>query len=710
MGVALDSGGTKTDGEGPGQDGGLDLWVNTNGFWDCKLSGAALPLANCERRALGALTIVPTGVAGSTSFEAEQRIANGELWTRRTFSGSSLETHSVVHPADNLLVTTLSWNGSAPLYLHLSLWVMSGSDDPAAGTVARRLTQGTPRAMWAALAVRTSAPVQWSPGSHQKSGLLLTTVKVPAGGSVELMLGLADNLLTSNVTDPSAAAAALVAAADTAKIRSASDARWSAFWGRSEISLVTQPSIEEFWYGAQYIMGCMTPSTSLLQRYKGLAPPSGLYGPWVTTDNPNWNGDYTLDYNQEAQFYGVFSSNRPELAAAYFPPILDWEDAARQLAQSSAKQANISCPAKTMHYTCHLAPWGYESNDRSVYMHWNGHFAALPFISNWEYTGEGAEVTYDLLDGLNAWTWCFVQNRTTATGWVLDDWNEKYPDEEHEGQRVKNPIIGISLMRRIAQAQHDIALSMGRTAPSYISVILSHLAAYSTATTESDVNVWAAYENATASQSDMFSVYPLWPTEQVDVLTADNATRAVAAASSLTFSDLPRGRPVLLFPAAVRATSRSYTPPKGFTPEQIVDGLNAYLKNFQGANLLPRAPGGGTENVGVTQAVNDMLVRSVDGNVIVLFPTWPTGEPATFSSLRTKGGWIVTAAYNNGTVTGVVVEGTRDALCGLQNPWPSSSVQLTSRATGKSTTLAGSVVRWSVKKGEVFEVRPVADN
>ena len=49
---------------------------------------------------------------------------------------------------------------------------------------------------------------------------------------------------------------------------------------------------------------------------QGKLPPPGLYGPFATGDYAFWNGDFTLDYNQEAQYYGVFSSNHQELAAA----------------------------------------------------------------------------------------------------------------------------------------------------------------------------------------------------------------------------------------------------------------------------------------------------------------------------------------------------------------------------------------------------------
>ena len=59
---------------------------------------------------------------------------------------------------------------------------------------------------------------------------------------------------------------------------------------------------------------------------------------------------------------------------------------ARKSAQSHARKGNITCPAKALHYSCHLAPWGYQSHDQSEYMHWNGNFGALLFINHFEYT------------------------------------------------------------------------------------------------------------------------------------------------------------------------------------------------------------------------------------------------------------------------------------------------------------------------------------
>ena len=100
-----------------------------------------------------------------------------------------------------------------------------------------------------------------------------------------------------------------------------------------------------------------------------------------------------MDYNQEAQYYHVYSSNHEELASAYFPPITAWSaartflriwavcvaqtnvragrmDSAKKSAQAHARKGGITCPANAMHYSCHLAPWGYQSHDQSEYMHW----------------------------------------------------------------------------------------------------------------------------------------------------------------------------------------------------------------------------------------------------------------------------------------------------------------------------------------------------
>lgn len=207
----------------------------------------------------------------------------------------------------------------------------------------------------------------------------------------------------------------------------------------------------------------------------------------MTSDSPAWHGDYTLDYNQEAQFYGVFSSNHAELAASYFPPIVDWMGAARAGAQAAAKTAGISCPAGALHYSCHLAPWGYQSQDQTIYMHWNGMFAALPMISHWEYTRNASvarAALLPLLEGLNAWSACFLRNVSSggSGGHVLEDFRLGYPDEEHENQKVVNPQIGLALIRRMATAHLELAAALNVSVPPAVADIAAHLAPFNSVT------------------------------------------------------------------------------------------------------------------------------------------------------------------------------------------------------------------------------------
>ena len=48
--------------------------------------------------------------------------------------------------------------------------------------------------------------------------------------------------------------------------------------------------------------------------------------------------------------------------------------------------------------------------------------------------------------------------------------------------------------------------------------------------------------------------------------------------------------------------------------------------------------GGGYEDVGAVEAVNSMLLLSVEGEggMLRFFPAWPIGETASFHNLRTS--------------------------------------------------------------------------
>eukprot|EP01006_Ploeotia_vitrea_P008723 TRINITY_DN20866_c0_g1_i1.p1 TRINITY_DN20866_c0_g1~~TRINITY_DN20866_c0_g1_i1.p1 ORF type:complete len:633 (-),score=75.86 TRINITY_DN20866_c0_g1_i1:93-1928(-) len=535
----------------------------------------------------------------------------------------------------------------------------------------------SPKQIWTAIATtlplqNLNAPTQINNNSVATS--VVSSLTLQHAQTIVIKIALADTQFTAGTKDPTPAAVQSSTAINPPQLVADSLAHWRKFWAKSAISLPTTPEIQRYWFGAQYIMGCIF-------RDDALAPSSGLYGPWVTTDIPGWYGDYTLDYNQEAQYYGVYGSNHPELAAPYFPPIEQWIPSAKLQAQQQAKYAKVVCPSKALHYACHLAPWGFQSRDDSIYMHWNGPFASMLFINDWEYTRNATfarDHTYPLLDGFNAWWNCFLNK----TGNVYQDNNKYNPDENREGQRVPNPNMGLSFIKRTMAMQLEIAKALNITPPAYVSDILNNLVPFNVGKTTTNKTVWTDYPSAGVKHSDFWSMYPIWPSEYV----TQNSSQSVlqtAKDSSILYSKFATGRPVELFPVAVRA---------GRDPEEIIAGFRAYLKNYQRTNMLPFTEGGGVENVGITRAVNEMLLQAPNGKYIDLFPVWPRNASASFTTLLAKGGFAVSATYSGSSQqVGSPFEVTavyHTSRCVVKNPWQGGDVSV--QCNHKDTP-----VRWS---------------
>ena len=226
--------------------------------------------------------------------------------------------------------------------------------------------------------------------------------------------------------------------------------------------------------------------------------------------------------------------------------------------------------------------------------------------------------------------------------------------------------------------------------------------------------IWMSQKNATLG-SDSFSLYPLWPTETVNAIDTeawDETSRRIAAASVRQWADFS-GRPVLVFPAAVRGGRDFGGHPGemadgvvGRSAEEIIDGLNTMLSNLEGpCPGRPYAAGGGTENVGVTQAVNDMLVQAPGGRYISLFPVWPNDQPASFQSLRTKGGFLVSAAYDAQAKTvkeGIVIVATAPDCTSvvLQNPWIKVTLVVVCDGTARKVAMHNGRASWAMRVGE----------
>ena len=315
-------------------------------------------------------------------------------------------------------------------------------------------------------------------------------------------------------------------------------------------------------------------------------------------------------------------------------------------------------------------------------MHWNGAFASMLFLNNWEYTRNvsfAKQYTWPLVSGLVSWWSCFLQRSTSANGsLLLNDWNAIDPDESGENQEVHNPMTGLAFAKRLADFKITLseALFPGQPAPPDALEIVQHLAPFPLAPdTPADKPVWSSWRNH--SSGCCTPLYPIFPTELLsqasDEAALETARRSVKQYTGPTTTALASRRPVEAFPAAVRA---GHSVSSGWQPREVLEGLEKMLVLLKccDSQMLPVASGGGVENVGATRAVNEMLLVAPDGLFIEIFPFFPADEPASFTTLRSKGGWLVSASQSaSGLVSDVRIEATVTETCRFVDPWATNN-------------------------------------
>lgn len=184
---------------------------------------------------------------------------------------------------------------------------------------------------------------------------------------------VAATLTDLDAKDPLPDARSAVAALTPEKVTAAAaahEAWWEAFWKKSFIE-IPDKTLEQPWVAAQYIMACCS-------RAGKVAP--GLWGNWITTDNPAWHGDFHLNYNFQAPFYGVYAANHADLSLPFYQAIKEFVPRGRKIAEKRGW--------KGVHFPVSIGPWGMcpEGDDADWGQRSNAAYCALNFIWYYQYT------------------------------------------------------------------------------------------------------------------------------------------------------------------------------------------------------------------------------------------------------------------------------------------------------------------------------------
>lgn len=672
-------------------------------------------------RGLGGLTYSFDREAGDgAGYRQEQDLYRAEVRSVIPLDRVTVRMRSWTADDDNVLVTELSADGTAPLGVELRLWSHGGPGKTQAGTrdgliwSTREITAtvGTTRQPFsskAAMAVRVlgAAPSCSTDGK----GSSTARFALPAGSSVRIVTVVAGGYRAEDHVERATAAAAALTDRGIDDLAVGHSRWWDRYWSRSSVSLGDEP-LEKFYYGAQYVLGCSSRA--------GKVPP-GLAGPWHLNGPICWSNKYTLDYNFESVWWGVYSSNRAELALPYYDVILKLIPEGRRLAREHGTKGVL--------FSVNAHAWGGFTDERTLNMKGNASLAALNFMMHYRYTRDErflVETAWPLLKEV-AEFWEDNLVRDTATGrWgVLDS-------GAREGQKDTNAITDLgfinALFRFLLETSDD--LEGKRSGGEVIHIADSRKAAWRDyvaglspfpTTVFQGKTVFKEAENRTRMSLG-------GPGDNSDVLDHVFPAEAISLGSDPALLRIARDTVAALNPGEGKASwfqansfPKIYTQAvrSGYPAEKVVGPLKELLAGRQPYddrgdhvrlrdNLTIVPPVHSLEYVGAVEAINSMLLQSHDG-IIRVFPAWVMSKDAGFRNLRAHGAFLVSAEYRGGAVAFVEVASDAGGPCTVLSPWGPAGGEVVCTSGEPPAKVdfrtAGNAIVFETVKGRTYRIR-----
>jgi len=475
---------------------------------------------------------------------------------------------------------------------------------------------------------------------------------------------------------------------------------WKQFWSKSFVE-ISDSIIEKQYYLSNYNLACFS-------RDKDF-PPS-IFGSCITMERPYWNGDYHLNYNHMAPYYGLFSSNHIEQALPCNMPIL----AARQRGEYYSRKIcgieggillpvgigplGIETTRKNQFAVDHRSHWieegsmedeglffGQKSNSSYCIVNMANHFYTT-------YDEEYIEMYYPFVKGV-------------ATFW--EDYLEFedgryviYNDAIHEGTiGTKNPILSLGLIRMVMQTAIDMSeeLMLDQERVEKWQHIIDHLPEYTYQEREGK-SVFRYSEQGTDWWGDnTLGIQHIYPAGQIGMDSDPELIQVARNTINVMQRWIDFNGSNSFFPAAVRV---------GYHADTILENLRRYCENTNPNGFQLDNPHG-IENLStVPNTVNEMLCMGF-GNILRVFPVWPKNWDARFHHLRKEGAFLVSGELENGKVQFVEIFSEKGRDCHLLNPWPDQTVVLT-RPDGTETYIEGTSLRIKTQAGENLLIKPVS--
>ena len=278
-------------------------------------------------RVFGSLDIVIDSMKDA-GYRVEQTICNGVTVVFLEKQALSVQVTSWVAATDNMLViefAALQGEVDATVSLRVSQGggstVEEGQDGPVTWAV-RKFVQEVDIPTEAAVAMK---PIR---------GAATTGFTLSTAGPVTLVLAMTSRFKHDEPLAHVKARLSEFSAKDLGRLRHSHEQWWARYWSRSWVE-INDPILKKAYYQSLYSMAAASRDPEF---------PPGIFGTWVTTDSPRWAGDYHLNYNHMAPFYGLYSANRIEQADPQDAPLLDFRERGRWYAEQVTGTRGVLYP------------------------------------------------------------------------------------------------------------------------------------------------------------------------------------------------------------------------------------------------------------------------------------------------------------------------------------------------------------------------------
>ena len=453
----------------------------------------------------------------------------------------------------------------------------------------------------------------------------------------------------------------MVVHSDYDRDKKRTEQKWKAFFSASQIS-IPDKEIEKYYNSSLYHLACCMGNKKF---------PPGLFGNFVTDDFFPWAGDYHLNYNYEAPYYCIFSSNHPELFDGYMTPVNDMLDNEKSFAklfgckgvalpvsfgpkaldlytQKNCKEHGILFLGQKSHaaYTCVIPA-----------MHWYSTYdKEYALREYYDFVYETAQFWEDYL--VKEKGKYVIKN--DAAHEIPYYRGEKFNYFTHKNQiEAVNAINSLGLVKLLFKTIYDMSVELGVHAEKYElwREIIANLSDFPTFIKHGKRCFRYSKRGIRWRNDNTVGLQHIYPASQIGLASGQKMLKIARNTYFINDRTLDDNGSNSYLPGGARI---------GVSPDFLIDGIKRNIDAFGLPNLLFRHHGGGIEHLTTVPAtVNEMLMQSHE-KIIRLFPCWNMKNDASFKNLRADGAFLVSSELKNGQIISLSVKSLQGRECTVQ--------------------------------------------